>query len=67
MEIDSDVRREVVERQVRHLMVGEKGKEMRRRAAEWKAAAEAAAQVGSGSYLNLERLAEKVLVKKNNE
>ncbi|CAM8980197.1 unnamed protein product [Rhodiola kirilowii] len=67
MEIDSDVRREVVERQVRHLMVGEKGNAMRRRAAEWKAAAEAAAQVGSGSYLNLEWLAGKVLVKKNNE
>ncbi|KAL9666767.1 hypothetical protein QQ045_001107 [Rhodiola kirilowii] len=59
LEIDSDVRREVVERQVRHLMVGKKGNEMRRRAAEWKVAAEAAAQMGSGSYLNLERLAEK--------
>ncbi|KAJ8432022.1 hypothetical protein Cgig2_026725 [Carnegiea gigantea] len=35
MEIDANVERSVIEMQVRELMEGEKGKEMRRKAAEW--------------------------------
>uniref|UniRef100_A0A7N0ZSR1 Glycosyltransferase n=1 Tax=Kalanchoe fedtschenkoi TaxID=63787 RepID=A0A7N0ZSR1_KALFE len=63
MEIDSDVRREVVERQVRELMVGEKGDEMRRKAVEWKIAAEAATKVATGSScMSLDKLVEQVLV-----
>ncbi|XP_042440472.1 7-deoxyloganetin glucosyltransferase-like [Zingiber officinale] len=57
MEIDNNVRREEVEGLIRKLMGnGEKGREMRRRAAGWKEAAERAAQPGGSSFLNLARL-----------
>ncbi|KAH7835029.1 hypothetical protein Vadar_022195 [Vaccinium darrowii] len=49
MEIDNNVRREEVERQVRELMEGEKGKEMKRKAVEWKDKAEEAARRGGSS------------------
>ncbi|XP_074565278.1 7-deoxyloganetin glucosyltransferase-like [Curcuma longa] len=57
MEIDNNVRREEVEGLIRELMGnGEKGREMRRRAAGWKEAAERAARPGGSSFLNLARL-----------
>nr|WMB96352.1 UGT85A123 [Miconia microphysca] len=56
MEIDNEVKRDEVEGMVRELMDGEKGKEMKRRAAEWKAAAEEAAAPGGSSHQNLEKL-----------
>ncbi|KAI4389450.1 hypothetical protein MLD38_001677 [Melastoma candidum] len=63
MEIDADVRREAVERQVRELMAGEAGNAMREKAAEWRRAAESAAACGSGtSYSNLEEVVNNVLL-----
>ncbi|KAG5543975.1 hypothetical protein RHGRI_016654 [Rhododendron griersonianum] len=54
---DSDVKREKVEGLVRELMVGEKGKEMKRRAMEWKKFAEEATQSSSSSSLvNLDKI-----------
>lgn len=63
MEIDSDVKREKVEGLVRELMIGEKGKEMKRRAMEWKKFAEEATQgSSSSSSLNLDKLINQVLL-----
>ncbi|EHA8588263.1 7-deoxyloganetin glucosyltransferase [Cocos nucifera] len=64
MEIDNNVKREVVEGMIRELMKGEKGKEMRKRAMEWKESAVRASQPGGPSSLNLERLAKEVLVRR---
>ncbi|CAH9105085.1 unnamed protein product [Cuscuta epithymum] len=49
MEIDGDVKREKVEGLVRELMEGEKGREMKKKAMEWKKTAEDAAVVPTGS------------------
>lgn len=56
MEIDSNVKREEVEGVVREMMEGEKGKNMRMKAREWKAKAEEAAASGGSSYVDMERL-----------
>ncbi|KAL6964267.1 7-deoxyloganetin glucosyltransferase [Sarracenia purpurea var. burkii] len=64
LEIDNDVKREEVEKLVRELMEGEKGKEMKRKAVGWKKAAEEAAGPGGSSYINLEKLIGEVLLKK---
>ncbi|URE27113.1 UDP-Glycosyltransferase [Musa troglodytarum] len=61
MEIDNDVKREEVEALIRELMGGEKGKEMRKKAAEWKERAVRATQPGGSSFLNLDRLVNEVL------
>ncbi|CAL5058215.1 unnamed protein product [Urochloa decumbens] len=62
-----DVSREEVERLVRDVMGGEKGVELRRRAAEWKEkAAAAASQPGGSSWVNLERLVKEVFHPCNN-
>ncbi|CAL5377702.1 unnamed protein product [Camellia sinensis] len=55
LEIDSDVKPEV-ENLVRELMEGEKGKEMKKKAMEWKKAAEEVAGAGGSSSLNLDKL-----------
>lgn len=66
MEIDANVERSVVEMQVRELMEGEKGKEMRRKAAEWKRLAqEAAAPPNGSSYCSLDHVITKVLHAQN--
>ena len=62
MEIGQDVRREAVEGKIREAMGGEKGKEMRRRAAEWREAAVHATRPGGGSYASLEKLVADVLL-----
>ncbi|CAN0841957.1 7-deoxyloganetin glucosyltransferase [Linum grandiflorum] len=55
LEIDSDVKRNEIDELVRELMDGEKGKEMKQRAMEWKKLAEDATRGESGlAYLNLE-------------
>ncbi|GFS35146.1 UDP-glucosyl transferase 85A2 [Actinidia rufa] len=64
MEIDSDVRREEVEMLVRELMEGEKGREMKSAAVEWKRKADAAAGAGGSSYLSLDNLIREVLLSK---
>ncbi|KAJ1271272.1 hypothetical protein BS78_06G116500 [Paspalum vaginatum] len=63
MEIGHDVRREAVEEKIREAMGGEKGKEMRRRAVEWREAAIRATRPGGGSsYANLEKLVTDLLL-----
>jgi len=61
MEIDANVKRTEVERQVRELMAGEIGKEMKRKATEWKGLAQEA--IGT-SYINMDNLISKVLCSK---
>lgn len=57
MEIDSDVKRDGVEKLVRELMDGEKGKKMKSKAIEWKKSAEDACGAGGSSSMNLDKLA----------
>ncbi|KNA04914.1 hypothetical protein SOVF_195270 [Spinacia oleracea] len=57
MEIDANVKRSEVERQVRELMEGEKGKEMKEKAMEWKRLAHEAIVAPNGSsYNNLDKV-----------
>ncbi|XP_074263061.1 7-deoxyloganetin glucosyltransferase-like [Silene latifolia] len=57
MEIDSNVKRNVVEKQVRELMEGEKGKEMKKRVMEWKVLGEKASTSPYGtSYANIDNV-----------
>ncbi|XP_028072461.1 7-deoxyloganetin glucosyltransferase-like [Camellia sinensis] len=63
MEIHSDVKREEVERMVRELMGGERGKEMKRKVREWKKWGEEATTCSIGSsYLNFEKMVRLVLM-----
>ncbi|KAF3792018.1 UDP-glycosyltransferase [Nymphaea thermarum] len=64
MEIDSNVRREEIEGQVREMMGGEKGKEKRRMAKKWKEAAEKASLPGGPATVNLENLIKDLLLQK---
>ncbi|CAN4092446.1 unnamed protein product [Withania somnifera] len=65
MEIDNNVKRDEVESLVRELMVGDKGKEMKKKAMEWKKLAEEAAKKPSGSsYVNIDKLINEILLKK---
>ncbi|KAL0360984.1 UNVERIFIED_CONTAM: 7-deoxyloganetin glucosyltransferase [Sesamum radiatum] len=57
MEIDSDVKRDEVEILVRKLMIGKEGREMKRRAMEWKKLARVSAQ--SSSSQNWRKLSAK--------
>nr|QAV53746.1 UGT85A66 [Fagopyrum tataricum] len=62
MEIDEDVKRDAVEKQVIELIDGEHGKEMKRRTMEWKSLAEAAVSKPIGqSLLNLKNLITHIL------
>ncbi|CAL4968625.1 unnamed protein product [Urochloa decumbens] len=65
MEVGGDVRRDVVDGRIREAMAGEKGREMRRRAAEWKEAAARATRPGGSSFVNMERLINDVLLLKS--
>ncbi|KAL2468115.1 UDP-glycosyltransferase 85A2 [Forsythia ovata] len=57
MEIDSDVKRDEVKILVKELMIGEKGKEMKEKALEWKKLAQDSSKYSHGSsYKNLEKL-----------
>lgn len=63
MEIDGEVERGKVEKLVRELMDGEKGKHMKRKAMEWKKLAEEASTgPKSESHINLDNLIQKVLL-----
>ncbi|KAG6433011.1 hypothetical protein SASPL_104614 [Salvia splendens] len=55
MEIDNNVKRDEVELLVREMMDGDKGKEMKRNALEWKRKAEEAAALHGSSFLNLQK------------
>ncbi|KAG5573308.1 hypothetical protein H5410_063074 [Solanum commersonii] len=63
MEIDNNVKRDEVESLVRELMVGEKGKEMKKKAMEWKKLAEISAEKSTGSsYVNIDKVVNDVLL-----
>ncbi|KAK9742632.1 hypothetical protein RND81_03G187000 [Saponaria officinalis] len=63
MEIDSDVTRTEVEKQVREVMEGEKGVEMRKNALEWRRLAEEALETTCGSsYLNFDKFVKEVVL-----
>ncbi|KAK7328201.1 hypothetical protein VNO77_22303 [Canavalia gladiata] len=56
VDMDSDVKRDQVEELVRELIEGEKGKEIRRKAIEWKKMAKEATNTNGSSLMNLEKL-----------
>ncbi|KAJ7965730.1 Glycosyltransferase [Quillaja saponaria] len=63
MEIEGDVKRDGVESLVRELMEGDKGKEMKKKAVEWKKlAVEATTGPHGSSYVNLDNLVHQVLL-----
>ncbi|XP_022752954.1 7-deoxyloganetin glucosyltransferase-like [Durio zibethinus] len=63
MEIDSNVKRDEVESLVRELMEAEEGKEMKKKALEWKRKAEEATRNSQGSsYRNLDQMINQVLL-----
>ncbi|CAI8594270.1 unnamed protein product [Vicia faba] len=64
-EIDPKVKRDEVEKLVNELMVGEKGKKMRQKAMELKKKAEENTSPGGCSYMNLDKVINEVLLKKN--
>ncbi|KAK7302495.1 hypothetical protein RJT34_13385 [Clitoria ternatea] len=62
MELNSDsVKRDEVEKLVRELIEGEKGKEMKKKAIEWKKMAEEATQPNGLSFMNMEKLVNELL------
>ncbi|CAL5414929.1 unnamed protein product [Camellia sinensis] len=63
VEIDNDVKRDEVEKLVRELVAGNKGKEMKKRAMEWrKMAEEATTSSSASSFLNLEKMIKQELL-----
>ncbi|KAM3237816.1 hypothetical protein P3S67_012238 [Capsicum chacoense] len=65
MEIEGNVKREVVEELVIELMIGKKGREMKENALKWKQLAEKAINSSDGSsYMNFEKLVSEVLLRK---
>ncbi|KAF5444209.1 hypothetical protein F2P56_036702 [Juglans regia] len=65
MEIDNNVKRDEVEKLVRELMEGDKGKEMKKKVMEWESKAEEAAKPGGSSHQNLDKLIADVLLPGN--
>ncbi|CAL5185951.1 unnamed protein product [Lathyrus oleraceus] len=63
IEIDTTVKREEVEKLVNELMVGEKGKKMRKKAMELKKKVEEETRPGGSSYINLDKVINEVLLK----
>ncbi|XP_026437957.1 7-deoxyloganetin glucosyltransferase-like [Papaver somniferum] len=64
MEINSNVERSEVERLVRELMEGEKGKKMKKKAMEWKKKAVEATSPGGSSYVTIDKIVSKILASK---
>ncbi|KAG4948284.1 hypothetical protein JHK84_041733 [Glycine max] len=62
IEIDTNVKREDVEKLVNELMVGEKGKKMREKTMELKKKAEEATRPSGNSYMNLDKVSKEVLL-----
>nr|UYE91544.1 putative glycosyltransferase [Anoectochilus roxburghii] len=56
LEIEGEVRRELLEKLLREAMEGNKAAEMKRMAMEWKQSARMAIEPGGSSYVNLEKL-----------
>ncbi|XP_050380671.1 7-deoxyloganetin glucosyltransferase-like isoform X2 [Argentina anserina] len=66
MEIGSDVKRDEVEKLVKELMGGEKGKKMKTNVMEWKTLAEKASSPLGSSTITLDKLVNEVLLNKAN-
>lgn len=64
MEIGSDVKRDEVQKLVKEIMEGEKGKTMRKNILEWKKLAEEAIAPHGSSFKNLDILVNQVLLRK---
>ncbi|KAF6149451.1 hypothetical protein GIB67_016989 [Kingdonia uniflora] len=64
MEIDNNAEREEVEVIVREMMEGEKGKNLREKAFEWKDMAQKATKEGGSSHNNFDRVIKEVLLAK---
>ncbi|PRQ18896.1 putative cyanohydrin beta-glucosyltransferase [Rosa chinensis] len=64
MEIGSDVKRDEVQKLVKEIMEGEKGKTMRKNILEWKKLAEEATAPHGSSFENLDILVNQVLLRK---
>ncbi|ONI35171.1 hypothetical protein PRUPE_1G520200 [Prunus persica] len=62
MEIESDVKRNYVEGLVRKLMEGDEGKEMRKKALEWKKLATEAISPNGSSFVGLDKMVNQVLL-----
>ncbi|KAG9130002.1 hypothetical protein Leryth_007104 [Lithospermum erythrorhizon] len=63
MELNNNLTRDEVKSLVRELLIGEKGKEMKKAALEWKRKAhEAASSPKGSSYLNLDQLINQVMI-----
>ncbi|CAL9013439.1 unnamed protein product [Prunus brigantina] len=65
MEISNDVKRDEVEKLVKELMEGEKGKKMKNKVMEWKKFAEEATGPHGSSSTNLENLVNQMLLRKS--
>ncbi|BFG25817.1 hypothetical protein CerSpe_120910 [Prunus speciosa] len=65
MEIDSNVKRDEVEKLVRELMEGEKCEKMRNKADGWKKLAEEATGAQGSSFINLDNLVNHVILRKS--
>ncbi|RZC93431.1 hypothetical protein C5167_026044 [Papaver somniferum] len=66
-EIDAaDVKKDEVERLVREMLDEDKGKEMRKKALDWKEKAQSSVKPGGSSYVNIERLINHVLLENSN-
>ncbi|XP_028789940.1 7-deoxyloganetin glucosyltransferase [Neltuma alba] len=65
IEIDNNVKREVVERLVNELIEGDKGKEMRQKVLEWQKISKEATKSGGSSCISLDKLINQVLIKRN--
>ncbi|XP_021807918.1 7-deoxyloganetin glucosyltransferase-like [Prunus avium] len=63
MEISNDVKRDEVEKLVKELMVGKKGKKMKNKVMEWKKLAEEATGPHGSSSTNLDNLVNQVLLR----
>ncbi|CAA2958276.1 7-deoxyloganetin glucosyltransferase-like [Olea europaea subsp. europaea] len=66
LEIDNNVDRVEVEKIVRELIDGEKGKKMKNKAVEWMKKAKGATEINGSSHLNFDKFVEVLLSKKNN-
>ncbi|KAL6287090.1 hypothetical protein ACE6H2_011480 [Prunus campanulata] len=65
MEIDNDVKRDEVEKLIKELMEGEKGKKMKNKAMEWKKLAEEATGPHGSSSTGFDNLVNQVLLRKS--
>ncbi|KAK7850994.1 udp-glycosyltransferase 85a8 [Quercus suber] len=65
MEADNNVQRDEVEKLVRELIDGEKGKELKKNVMEWKTKANDSTKPGGSSYQNLDKLIALVLLARN--